>query len=255
MRLSMKAASEEVIAYKAMFLWPYDSLRYADIIDVSQRYISKDSDHLLTTEERKVRIKESLKKIAIAKEYLWVWKCLPWVKMIAITGSTASLNALPDHDIDIWVVTSPKRIWITRFFDWLMFSILGMRRNRYSTSVKNKFCINFYKTDADLRLREDIAYAVQAVDSIILFQRDDIFWRILNANEWLYRFFPSWMEKMKEISPKIGDGKSKRTIVLSHVIDGIDYCLGVIQYIKRSGNLKFLSTKAIWVNEFTTWKE
>lgn len=255
MRLSQKGASEEVIAYKATFLWPYDALRYADITDVSRRYISTNSDHLLTPEERKVRIKESLKKIAIAKEYLWVWEFLPWVKMIAITGSTASLNALPDHDIDIWVITSPKRIWITRFYDWLIFSILQMRRNRYSTSVSNKFCINFYKTETDLRLHENIAYAVQAVDSIVLFQRDDIFWKIINANKWFYRFFPSWMDKMKEVSPEIRNTEPKRVMILSHFLDAIDYCLGVIQYIKRSGALKFPSTKEVWVNEFTTWKD
>jgi len=56
---------------------------------------------------------------AIISENLPVLKFIggiPWVKMVAITGSLAAYNPEKDSDIDMMIITKQNRVWITRGF-------------------------------------------------------------------------------------------------------------------------------------------
>ncbi|WKZ30332.1 MAG: hypothetical protein QY314_00985 [Candidatus Dojkabacteria bacterium] len=252
MKLPKTQISSEVIAYKAKYQWPYDALRYADMPDSARRYVVSENAKLFSDHDRAQRVKESLRKITLAKKFLWVWKFLPWVEMVAITGSVASLNASPDHDIDLWIIVSPRRIWLTRFYDWLVFSLLGKRRNRHASNVTDKFCINFYKTSDNFALHQSLAFAVQAVDSIILFQRHDTFWELVKANRWIAKYFPAWHKEMSDYAALLEKSIENKKPSLPF-LDAIEYLLGVIQYIKRTGKFTLPGKKEIFVNEFFTW--
>ncbi|HAI63061.1 TPA: hypothetical protein DCL89_02425, partial [candidate division WWE3 bacterium] len=41
---------------------------------------------------------------------------IPWIKMIAVTGSLAAYNPEKDSDIDIMIITGKNRVWLTRGF-------------------------------------------------------------------------------------------------------------------------------------------
>ena len=67
---------------------------------------------------------------------------VPFVRMVALTGSTALENASPESDIDVLIMSAKDRIWTTRFFITLVAHFTGKRR--YGNKIKNRICLNHY---------------------------------------------------------------------------------------------------------------
>lgn len=77
-------------------------------------------------------------------KYLKYIKWIPWVKMIWIWNTISMNCANKDSDIDLFIVTSNKRIWIVRILITLIFQILLVRKNeKYHAS---RFCLSFFST-------------------------------------------------------------------------------------------------------------
>lgn len=85
--------------------------------------------------------KEYYKK---TNKYIKFIKWIPWIQMIWIWNSLSMNSANINSDIDLLIVTSPNRMWITRIFSTIIFQILFVRK----TSKKHawKFCLSFFCT-------------------------------------------------------------------------------------------------------------
>ena len=49
-----------------------------------------------------------------ARRWARLTGCLPFVRMVGVTGALAVSNSPPDDDIDFLIVTAPGRVWLTR---------------------------------------------------------------------------------------------------------------------------------------------
>ncbi|MEX0869842.1 MAG: hypothetical protein WDZ39_00205 [Candidatus Spechtbacterales bacterium] len=70
---------------------------------------------------------------------------LPYVRSVAVTGSTALFNSSENSDIDILITCKYKHIWTTRFVVTVVSFMLG--RRRYGDKTKDRLCFNQYKTE------------------------------------------------------------------------------------------------------------
>lgn len=246
-----KYIDKEVVELKHYYRWPLDTLRYN--VPNRGRFLIY-SPFLLSTEELQKRIAASHEKIQFAKQYNSFWKSLPWVHMVSITGSVASLNALPSDDIDLWIIVNKRRIWMTRLLDYFYFKMKGVRRFKNSQNVKNKLCINFYKTTENLELsKKNVRFACQAVDAISIYARTPFIYREVFAhNNWIRHYFQSWYDFQLQALPESKIISSRN--VFSNFLDIIEYFLGVVQLFKQTKRLH-LNPSDIFVNEFTTWQK
>ncbi|QFR39511.1 hypothetical protein A9Q91_04775 [Candidatus Gracilibacteria bacterium 28_42_T64] len=86
-------------------------------------------------------------------------KWIPGLKMIGI-GNSISMNcATKDSDIDLFIVTSPNRLWLVRILITLIFQILGVRKT--AKKHAGRFCLSFFATTDGLNfssfaLKDDI---------------------------------------------------------------------------------------------------
>lgn len=250
----MNREVEQIASYKRKFKWPVDTLRYC--LSVAEKRYIRTTEDLLTDDELSQRIKESLTKLNVASKSVGFWKDISWVEMVFVTGSVASLNALAEHDIDLWIIVKPNRIWLTRFLEWIHFNKLGIRRNRASKEVKNLFCINYYKSVEDLRINiHSMAYAMQFVDAVPIFIRDkDIYIKLLTANEWIKEFFPSWYRnKIAQIQKYQKLTRTEQNTEKHLFWDSFNFMLGFIQQLKIKRS--FPKIGDILINEFTTWQK
>jgi len=71
------------------------------------------------------RKKNSQEIIDENKPFINVLTKIPWIKMIAITGSVANYDAEREEDIDLLFITEKDRLWITRGFVFLMLKVMG----------------------------------------------------------------------------------------------------------------------------------
>lgn len=82
--------------------------------------ISRDGDLVMLAGREKLvnswqrRQKQSARKQQSARRYTALIRCLPFVRMVAITGSLAVQNAEAPDDIDLFLIAAPGRVWLTR---------------------------------------------------------------------------------------------------------------------------------------------
>ena len=59
---------------------------------------------------------------------------MPFVRMVALSGSLAHLNADGEADLDLFVITAPGRVWSVTLTTLLRARLLGWRR---------RLCLNY----------------------------------------------------------------------------------------------------------------
>lgn len=79
-----------------------------------------------------------------AQKYLRAVSWIPGLRMIAVCNSLSMYASEPGSDIDIFVVTNPRRMWVTRVCMTAIFQILGVRR--HGKKVAWRFCLSFFCT-------------------------------------------------------------------------------------------------------------
>lgn len=124
----------------------------------------------------------------------WVVKLLaamPFVRMIAGSGSLALDNTRPVSDLDLFIVVKAGRIWTARLFLVIAAQLTGRRRKYWNRLAPDKVCLNHYITDDHLAVSPDIRNvhtAVTYTHLVPLFGLD-VFARFQQLNAaWMRRF-------------------------------------------------------------------
>ncbi len=112
-------------------------------------------------------------KLNKAKKDLMVLKKIPWLKFIGISGSVASHSSKKEDDIDVVLIASHHRLWLTRLLVMFLMRISGKKIRRYASSFyKDYYCFNLLLSEPDLRLpleKRNLfnAYQLYFIDSIL----------------------------------------------------------------------------------------
>ncbi len=146
--------------------------------------------------ERMVRQKISERLLREARLISHIFKIIPWIKLVGISGSLAVENADKNSDIDLFIVTAKNRLWISRFFLLFILEILGKRRKR-GESVKEasgKICINLLlEEDSLAQSDKNIYLAHEVLQMRVLWERDTVYSGFLEENEWVFKYLPNWI--------------------------------------------------------------
>lgn len=244
---------------KQRFGWPVSAMRYA--LGGGMRFLGREGNEVPLSEEIIERVRFSLRKAKIANNLLRKLTRLPWVQMIFLTGSVASLNAQKQDDIDVWLIVDPRRIWLTRAFDFFLYAFTGKRRlsgdGTELERLNDKLCFNFYSTTAVLALQEQTtSSAMQFIDALPVFVRDfRLYQQLLAENRWIEKYFPSWYQREVEMTKKLPESAKnlkKSLWPLAKFFDVVDYVAGVLMLLKAEKRLT-LNPKQIFKPVFTTW--
>jgi hypothetical protein len=163
----------------------------------------------------------SYKKLRLAKKRFRLLQFIPWIKFVAVSGSVAFYSAKRQDDIDIFIVTSPKRLWIVRGLMVVFLSLFGWRRKFGKNDLKDKFCLNYFVTSDNLNLRQSPEEDFLTALEILMLKP------IYNAN---YLDFVIWQNRyIGKFFPKVYDeavnhvyGKELRVPFLSGLLDALD---------------------------------
>lgn len=83
-------------------------------------------------------------KLQKAKQTLFWIAQLPYVKSIALCNSMSFGCVQENSDIDVFIITQPKRLWITRGWAMLVTMLCGTRISK--THSSNRVCLSFFMT-------------------------------------------------------------------------------------------------------------
>ena len=136
-------------------------------------------------EERRRREEVSRAFLARHRALLTLVCALPYVKMVALSGSIAHLNLQDGGDLDLFIVTRGRHVWSVTVTIVLLAKLMHRRRT---------LCANFVIADACLALdQQDLFVASQIIHLKPLLGRP-VYREFLAANPFVGRFYPNFHE-------------------------------------------------------------
>jgi hypothetical protein len=142
--------------------------------------------------------KNSIEKFEIAQRAARWLRFVPFVRMIALTGTLAMKNCEKNSDIDFFVVLKKGRIFTGRLLVTLIVHILGKRR--YGKKITNRICLNYFITDESLEIQRQDIFAANEYSFIYPIFGHNVFQKFCEKNvEWIKEFKPNW--EIQELKP------------------------------------------------------
>jgi hypothetical protein len=120
---------------------------------------------------------------ANARRYARLIWMLPYVRMVAITGSLAMNNVEDGDDIDLMIVTEPGRLWMTR---GMILVVVKVARLRGHT-----LCPNYILSSRALRLEQRDSYAAHELAQMEPIHGNHTAKRLWTENAWCRDFLPN----------------------------------------------------------------
>jgi hypothetical protein len=119
---------------------------------------------------------------------------LPFVRMAALSGSLAHLNAEGSADLDLFVITAPHRVWSVTVAALVLSKLFGFRRH---------LCMNYVISEHALKIvPEDMFTANQIIHLRPVFG-SSTFERFVKANGFVRDFYPNFeLPKSQAPGPK-----------------------------------------------------
>lgn len=156
---------------------------------------------------RRLRMQERGRVMwGIARRFAMMMRWMPFIRGIFISGQLCRYIADENSDIDYFIVTAPRRLWIVRTFFVMLRRLLLFNSSRY-------FCINYVVTTDNLLIRERNPYVACEVASLKPLYNHDLFHEFIMRNSWIGEFYPNFSSAHIEIRPGVTGGERLRGVM------------------------------------------
>lgn len=118
-----------------------------------------------------------------AASYGRLLAALPFVRMVALTGSLAMDNADANSDLDYFVVTAPDRLWLCRAL------VIGMVR--WAAQRGDSVCPNYFLSERALYIKEHNLFVARELAQMVPLYGLEVYRRLRQVNTWSAAFLPN----------------------------------------------------------------
>ena len=227
LNMSLEVAILEALAYSDIFDFPLTEaeLHRFIVMSASQHDVEKcatmmknvklsDGYYYLTgraeiVDIRKRREITSRKAFKRAMFYGRILGALPFVRMVALTGSLAVRNCDTICDYDYMLVTKPGRVWLARAFALLL--------NRIVHLFGDILCPNLIISENVLEWSPRNLYTAREICQMVLICGENTYSHFRLVNKWVKEYFPN-IEG--EAAPGSVDSKSVLQISVEFLLRG-----------------------------------
>lgn len=199
--------------------------------------------HRIFLEKRLARMTISEKKIKKMRAVVRLFACVPSIELVGITGGLSMMNARSHHDIDLFIITRPQRLWTGRASAVATAEFFGVRRRRNDLVVRDRICCNLFFDASDLAVpvqkrNRYVAHEIVQMKPVI--SKHHIYERFLQANRWVTDFFPN-----KKIDITISNHVQKNT---NHIGNFVEWLCKKIQlsFMNRHRTSELISDTQLW---------
>ncbi len=151
------------------------------VVRVGEWFTLPGRQALVEVRQRRATISAALWRKALG--YGRIISSLPFVRMVAVTGSLAMHNTELGNDIDFMLVAVPGWLWTVRALAVLVTHFAGLEGAR--------LCPNYVVTTDALEFHERSLYAAHEVTQMIPVAGLEIYERIRGLNSWTDDFLPN----------------------------------------------------------------
>ena len=127
-----------------------------------------------------------------ARRIIWLLQIIPYLRMIAVSGSLALENTRKNSDIDLLIVTKAGRIWTCRTLITILITLLGKKHHKGKT--RDRICLNHYITDKSLKIPFESLYNAQTYARLInVYENNSLFQQFQKENLWVKNYLFFWL--------------------------------------------------------------
>ncbi|MGE5377988.1 MAG: hypothetical protein ACM3XO_23245 [Bacteroidota bacterium] len=132
---------------------------------------------------REMREKRSQGLLPLALKYGKIIGRLPFIRMVALTGSLAVHNVSGFEDFDYMLVTRPGRLWTARAFVLLF--------GRFTRQAGHTICPNVIVSEESLTWSQHDLYSARDLCQMIPISGMSVYQKLIQANQWVEDFLPN----------------------------------------------------------------
>lgn len=119
---------------------------------------------------------------------------IPFVRMVAITGSLAMLNLSKNADMDFMLVTTPHRLWIARAF--------AVTFGRLMRLTGDRICVNLLVSERALEWPRHDLYSAREMAQMIPIAGLNMYHKLRESNPWVATILPNASDLPDHSPPK-----------------------------------------------------
>jgi hypothetical protein len=108
---------------------------------------------------------------------------MPFVRMVALSGSLAHLNAEGAADLDLFVITAPHRVWSVTVATLVLAKLLGWRK---------RVCMNYVISERALAIEPQDLFSANQIIHLRPLTGHGVFNRFVKANGFVREFYPNF---------------------------------------------------------------
>jgi hypothetical protein len=149
---------------------------------------------------RKNKERRARRLWTMARISMHIIKRFPFVRGVLVSGELSKNVAARGSDIDFFILTAPRRLWLTR-------SLLVLFKKVFLLNSKKFFCLNYFATTDELEETGKNVYVAAEISHVKPLYNSDLYRRYLNANSWIRDFFPNFEEGGLP-SPRVSERRS-----------------------------------------------
>ena len=198
----------------------WQSLDFKNILDILEnspaltKLVSQQNGFYFLNGRQKI-IKERIERQKMADQK---WKkarrvikflqMIPFIRLVAVSGSLAMNNTKDESDIDLLIVTQKGRIWTCRGLITLFLHLIC--QHRHGNLTKDRFCLNHYLTDQSLKIPFKSLYNAQTyahLVPILEVEQSDLYNRFQKDNDWIKNYLFSYPMSRRGYLRKISSSK------------------------------------------------
>lgn len=165
--------------------WYGASSRLQRLIEVvDSYYVLRGRRDLVDVRRAREGVSRTL--LAATRRPLALVAYMPFVRMAALSGSLAHLNAEDNADLDLFVITAPGRVWSVTLTTLVIARLLGWRR---------RLCLNYVVSERALMVSPADLFSANQILHLRPVSGAATYRRFVEANRFVARFYPNFVAR------------------------------------------------------------
>ncbi len=140
-----------------------------------------------------------------AKRYSNFISKFPFVRGVCISGSLSKGTMDKDGDIDYFILTEPKRLWIARTF-------LVLFKKTFLLNSKKYFCVNYFVDTDHLSIPDRNLFVATEISFIRPMVNGKLYVDFMEENHWTKLFYPNREKHSVNETADLANGFVKRNV-------------------------------------------
>lgn len=190
----------------------------------------------LLVEKREMRQMISQGHLKEAFVAVGILSYIPTIEAVALSGSLAMNNSDVNSDIDLFIITKPHTLWVTRLITTLLLDIAGKRRKKgMDENMMGMVCTNYWIDRSRMKISNKNLYTAHEIAQMkVLINKSDCWSEFLSKNKWVGAYLPNTDIPQFDMQKK--EFKSFFSWCIFGVLGILNFGAFIIQYayMKRS---------------------